>query len=207
MLLLEDTVRPAGGWLDAAQVALQNESLAAASGPVRCAPTLGARGRAWALHEYGPAIGAGTGERDTLPGHLLLLRREPVLAALGASDGLREDVIFPALRESGWRCQLLHGLAGEIVATDPRGASMRGQFGHGRGWSARESSRSGWTRRQRVLRLAAWPAVAAMHASRSMHGPLSPGIVMQIGALSAAWALGEGVGAVLGAGASEDHWA
>ncbi len=205
ILLVEDTVRPAGGWRAAVEAALQQEDLVAASGPVRCSPDLGARGRAWALHEYATAIEAGTGARDRLPGHLLLLRVPVVRQVTSDADGLREDAVFSALHGSGWEMRLLHGLAGEIVDVDPRGASLRGQFGHGRGWAARERQRAGWGLSLRAARLAGWPAVACLRTARSLASADGVRVRAWVGALSAAWALGEGVGALVGAG-SEDHW-
>lgn len=202
LLLVEDTVRPAGGWWSAACEAMSEPMsgadavTVAASGPIRCPDTLPTRVRAWAAHEY--ALDDGTGDRPVLPGHLLLLRLGPARDALAGDDGLREDTFFARLEG---RRRLLHGLASQIVAADPRGASLGGQFRHGRGWAGRQS----WSRPVRAVRVAAWPAVAAVRASRSLDPRQPLAVRTRISALATAWALGETAGALLGAG-DEAHW-
>lgn len=197
LLLVEDTVRPAGGWRAAVDDALGDPALSAASGPLRCPASLPPRVQAWAAHEY--RLDDGTGARAMLPGHLLLLRRQAALAALD-EDGLREDTFFPRLH-GGKR--LVHGLAAEIVAADPRGASIRGQARHGRGWAGRQ--RSGWPRRVRAARVLGWPALACLRTARSLDRPLDLPVRARVAGLACGWAVGEAAGTLLGPG-SEEHW-
>lgn len=210
VLLVEDTVRLDPRWLTTCHEAAASPSFAGGSGAVRLAPSLDPRACAWARHEYAGAIGAPPGTVETLPGHLLLLDRAQCLDALEnveiKSDGVREDELFPALRVTGAELHIVEGLGAEIVAADPTGSSLRGQFLHGRGWAARESLRRGWSTRRRLGRLAAWPAVAALRLGRAAPPLTHPAELRHALALSAAWALGEGVGAVLGRSADEGHW-
>ena len=185
-------------------------AFAGGSGPVRLSSSLGAKACAWARHEYAAALGTSPGSVESLPGHVLLLHRARCLEALEESgqqhDGIREDALFPVLRAHGATLHILEGLGAEIIAADPSGASLRGQFLHGRGWAAREGLRMRWSASQRIGRLVAWPAVAALRLGRAAPPFTHPSEFGHTLALSVAWALGESVGAVLGQSANEDHW-
>lgn len=205
LLIVEDTVRLAAGWLDAVHDALADSGVGAASGPVRPGPALDPAGRAWALHEYSGWSSPPSRPPDALPGHLLLLRTAAARAAVGSGHPIREDELFAGLSRAGFGLRIVDGLSAQVVATDPSGTRLRGQLQHGRGWAARESARAGWRPLHRVARLAGWPVTAALRSREALGNASSKAVAGRVLALSAAWAIGEGIGAVFGPG-SEEHW-
>lgn len=202
---VEDTGDPAPGWAHAAHARFRDEpDLLALSGPVR-GQGLDARGWGWLVHDYGDWLEASEGDQTTLPGHLLVVRRAVALEVLG-SEAPREDVLLPRLAARGRLA-----LDARLTATlrrPPGSGLLAAQVGHARGWAAR--SRGQWSPAARAARLAGWPLVAALRTRRAAaalpeHAP--PGSATHAAAFSAAWALGEGLGALLGPPPDEGFWA
>jgi hypothetical protein len=208
VLLIEDHVALAPGWLDAARAALSDPWVGAVSAPVRLAAALPASATAWALNEYAGFLDRLPGVVESLPGHLLLVRTAPVRAFLEQRThgpaALREGELLPALRSDGWVLRLDPGLAAEIVGA-PTNRGLRAQFRHGLSWSSGERLRRGWSPRIRALRACGWPAIAALRCAAALRFERRAPVVGRVAALSCAWALGEASGALWGRG-DDGHW-
>lgn len=201
---VEDTGDPQPGWAHAAHARFRGEpDLLALSGPVR-GQGLDARGWGWLVHDYGPWIEAADGDQTTLPGHLLVVRRAAALEVLG-DEPPREDVLLPRL---GARGRL--ALDARLTVTlrrPPSSGLLAAQVGHARGWAGR--AREQWPPAARAARIVGWPLIAALRARRAaaaLPAQVPPGSAAHAAAFSAAWALGEGLGALLGPPSNEEFW-
>jgi hypothetical protein len=223
--LLEDTSLPEPGWLEGMCDAFADERVAAASGPVRIDPSLAARYRALACAEYGqfhpdryprlalgPPDARGTQPVSRLPGNNLAYRRERILEIVGGEgNGLVESEVNDALKARGYALAFQPRMAVLYSAADARGARLSTRMRHGRLYAGlRAAGKGGAARCAGLAKSLLLPAVLAARAMAGMTraiGPAAwPATAFWIVLLESAWALGEGVGYVAGAGRSVEAW-
>ncbi len=223
--LLEDTSLPEPGWLEAMCEAFSSNDIAAAAGPVRIDPDLGARYQALACTEYGRfhparfprlALGApdaaGTRAVSRLPGNNLAYRRSRILEILDASDhGLVEGEANELLKQRGHRLAMQPRMAVTYSATDHRGARLGTRMKHGRLFAGHRGA--GRAPAARLLLFAGsllLPAVLSARAlaamTRAVRPAAWPGTALWICLMETAWAIGESAGYLWGAGRSLEAW-
>jgi len=218
--LLEDTSLPDAGWRAAIRAAFAEPGIAAAGGPVRIAPTLAGRFQALGWSEYGafrpgrapPAIAA-TGQAGParLPGNNIAFRRAALREVLPPGAGLIEAEACAALRARGHRLAWQPGMAVTYAAPDRHGAALGTRLRHGRLYGAARAAGRGWGAR---LALAAkaplLPGLLSARALAAMAGAVRPGAIPRLafwlGCMESAWALGEALGSLAGAGDSLEAW-
>ena len=207
--LLEDTSLPDPGWIEAISDAFASATVAAASGPVRIDPALGARAQALACTEYGRSFP----ERLTrAAGNNLAYRRSHLLEVLHDSKhGLLESEVHAALAARGLEIALRPRMSVTYAAPDPRGIRVGTRFHHGRLYAAARSARWGMPARL------AWatgtlllPALLSLRSLAAMASAVRPGAWLPtafwICVMETAWAAGEGTGYLAGGGASLREW-
>ncbi|MEO8159167.1 MAG: glycosyltransferase [Betaproteobacteria bacterium] len=223
--LLEDTSLPEPGWLEAMCEAFANASVAAAGGPVRIDSALGARYRALACTEYGrfhpdrfqhltqgaPDAG-GTQPVSRLPGNNLAYRREHLLEILkGCEDGLFEGEVNEVLKARGYALAFQPRMAVVYAAADPHGARLGTRMQHGRLYAGQRVT--GRSYRARLAWFAGsllLPVVLSARGLASMTRAIKPAAwpetAFWICLMETAWAIGESVGYLVGAGRSVKAW-
>lgn len=222
--LLEDTSWPHEGWCAAAQSALANSDTAAAGGPVRIAPTLLSRCQALGWSEYGAFTpdrvaqsptgcrGDGSVRIDRVPGNNMAFRRTELLGLLCEEvNGLIEGLVCARLLTEGRQILYEPRMLVTLSACDQRNVSLATRLHHGRIYAASRLEGRGWP--ARLLHLAKATllpilltarAVTAMDASSRSNVSLH--VLFWVSLMASAWALGEAVGSVRGAGQSMREW-
>lgn len=214
--LTESFCRPAPGWAEALLQARARSGALAVGGPMRRARGSGSH---WALTfaEYGRFLqGEPEGPVLDLPLTNVAYERDRLLEILArAPGGLADEFVEPevhaALRSAGevlWRTPAAVMFDDNDVGLQ---SSLPAMFHHGRLYGGRRVEGQGLL--VRLLRSASSPLVPWIHLARiakpasAVHGPL---VVVrclpQLSVLLLAWALGEGVGSLLGAGDSASRW-
>ena len=198
--LIEDTVVPHAGWADAITAALSQVSVVACGGPVRIATGLPAQTRALTLSEYGRFNErVPPGEAKALPGCNFAFRREALLDAMPASEGLIDLPVFDRLKEMG---RLVWAPEASVIFVRPwpEGARFRTRFDHGRVYGSSASNR--------VLTAAKAPFLPAVLTARTLNesGRVDLSTLRWLVAQHIAWAAGEFTGAVLGPGEGLGGW-
>ena len=223
--LLEDTSLPEPGWLKAMCDAFIDDNVAAAAGPVRIDPALGARYQALACTEYGRfhperfprlALGApnagGTQAVSRLPGNNLAYRRAGLLEILKGSDhGLIEVEVNEILKARGLSLAFQPRMAVLYAAADSHGARLATRMRHGRLYaSLRAAGRSYPVRLALFAGSLLLPAVLSARALAGMTRAVKPAAwpktACWIFLMESAWAIGESVGYLAGAGRSMEAW-
>lgn len=224
--MLEDTSLPVADWLDAVCAAFVDERVAAAAGPVRIDPSLGGRFRALACTEYGkfhprsfprlasaPPAANGTQPVSGLPGNNLAYRREPLLAILdGSARGLVEGDVNAALVAHGFTLAMHPRMAVVYAAADVHGAGLRTRFLHGRLYAGNRaagvefSKRLAWSIAALLILPAMLSARALSGMTRALPPAAWPATAFWICAMECAWATGESIGYLAGAGRSIEAW-
>jgi len=196
--LLEDTVVPASGWIEAVTAALGQKDVVACGGPVMVGDGLPAQTRALILSEYGryndrhPA-----GEVSALPGCNLAFRRDALLEAMRGSDGLVDLPVFKRLKESGGKLAWAPEMAVTFFHPYPDGARLKTRFDHGRIYAG---AQAGLSRRAvtaaKALLLPLVLTVRTLGQAGPQLGSMATlgWLVLQHGA----WAAGEFAGALMG---------
>ena len=224
--MLEDTSLPVPGWLEAVGEAFADDRVAAAAGPVRIDPLLGGRYRALACNEYGKfhpgsfprlalaaAAANGTQPVSRLPGNNIAYRREPLQSILNGSDhGLVEGEVNASLVEHGFTLALQPRMGVVYAAADRYGAQLTTRLRHGRLYAGSRAASLGLPTRL-IWSLAALSVLPAVLCARSLSSmtravpPAAwPATAFWICAMECAWALGESIGYLAGAGRSIEAW-
>jgi hypothetical protein len=214
----EAFLRPVPGWTDAhlaahrANRAHQDRRVSAVAGSFARAT-----GRApdWALTfvEYGRFLAAGSPpRRDDASFANVSFDRERLLALLGgAPQELVEPEVLACLRAAG----VDFAFCAEACLLDenqvPLGRALVALYHHGRFYGARRVARSSFG--TRLLRCALSPLVPPLQLARVARRALAAGAVAPLlrafaalVLLCCAWAVGEGVGSLVGEGASGRRW-
>lgn len=224
--LLEDTSVPDPGWLEAMCEAFADDSVAAAAGPVRIDPALGARYQALACTEYGRfhperfpqlAVGApapgGTQPVSRLPGNNLAYRRAPLQEILdGIDHGLVEGEVNAILVARGFTLALQPRMAVLYAAPDTHGARLGTRMQHGRIYAGGRAAGRSYPQRLAwsSVSLLVLPIVLCARGLGSMtHAvrPIAwPRVAFWICLMECAWAAGECAGYLRGTGRSMEAW-
>ena len=209
---LEDTSRPDPAWLLTIRRLFEDGVVGAAGGPVRLDPGLGVRARALAYLEYGawlepPHVPTST---RRLPGNNFAVRRTALEACPEVwSDGLREAELAPVLADKGSRVLVHPRLIVTYTWEDADLARLSTRYHHGRIYGGHRYGEGAWGSRLAmalscpgipfVLTARAWGHAKA-DPKRSVFA--LPWLLLYAGM----WAMGEGLGYLLGAGASDHAW-
>lgn len=223
--LLEDTSCPHEGWCAAVEFVFLDPQTAAAGGPVRIASTLPSRCQALGWSEYGafapnqvtqPASGHGRHDgpirTDRVPGNNMAFRRPDLLELLREEgDGLIEGTICARLLTQGRQILYEPRMLVTLSACDQHNTLLTTRLHHGRIYAASRLKGRVWS--ARLLHLAkatllpivlTWRVVSAMSASS--RSSVSFPVLFWLSLMAAAWALGEALGSVGGAGDSMREW-
>ncbi len=222
--LLEDTSWPDEGWCAAARSAFADGQTAAAGGPVRIATTLPSRYQALGWSEYGAFAadrdrqsslidsGEGAITASRVPGNNMAFRRRELIEVLREEqNGLLEGPVCAKLRAQGRRILFQPGMRVTFSACDRHNASLTTRLHHGRIYAAAQVHG-----RARLLRFAYFakatllPIVLTARAMAAMTRSGRPSarlpVLIWLGLMESAWALGEAIGALTGAGKSMNEW-
>jgi len=194
--LLEDTVVPEKGWADAVATALDEKEVVACGGPVMIAEDLSAQTRALTLSEYGRYHDRQTaGEVVALPGCNFAFRREPLLKAMRASDGLVDLPVFRGLKEDGGKLIWAPGMVVTFEHAYADGARLRTRFDHGRIYAASLPGRASTAAKALLLPAVLTARTLSESSSSQVRSIKTLGWLML---QHTAWAAGEFAGAVFG---------
>ena len=206
--LLEDTVVPVSGWVDAVVHGLNQDGVVACGGPVTIADDLPAQTRALSLSEYGrfndrvPA-----GEVSGLPGCNFAFKREALLEAMRGSAGLVDLEVVRHLKENGGTIFWSPAMKVGFSRAFPEGARLLTRFDHGR-ITASLAARGPLNRAMSAAKSLLLPAVLTARTVRQCgfaqlrSVPTLAWLVLQ----HSAWAAGELTGAVLGSPRGVSQW-
>ena len=215
----EDTCAPAVTWWKGF-LALQDQlAYDAWSGPITIEATLPPRYLALAAHEYGEfapgrwqrlATASGTSWRPVkrLAG-LNVVYRAAALPAPAPPEGLIETELHEHLQASGRPLAIHPDLAVVYGAADPRNATVRARFTHGRVYGGGLRSRlSPALRMVAIVRCVALPAVLFWRGWAGLphgrRGSLTTCLWLLL--FASAWSTGEAFGLTTGRGDSLERW-
>lgn len=223
--LLEDTSLPSTEWYDSITTAFNNAKVVAVGGPVTLSPGLGGRFLALGCGEYGrfhpgryvqmndgEAIDNGLIQVTRLPGNNLAYRREVLLNILNAKPhGLIEGEVNEQLKADGEKLYMHPSMLVSYSFLDEHGARLKTRFNHGRLFAGNRISGQSWkTRMMWLLKSILLPVVLSLRSwssmTRAVDYMLWPKVMIWIALMETAWALGEVVGYVSGAGKSMEAW-
>jgi len=223
--LIEDTSWPHEGWCAAVQAAFTDPETAAVGGSVRIAPTLPRRCQALGWSEYGvfapdqaaqsPSSGCHHDRlirTDRVPGNNMAFRRPELLELLREEgDGLVEGPICARLLAQGRQILYEPRMLVTLSACDRHDASLTTRLHHGRIYAASRLKGKSWP--ARLLHLAKatlLPIVLTARAATAMGASSRANVrfpvLFWVSLLATAWALGEAVGSLRGAGHSMSEW-
>jgi GT2 family glycosyltransferase len=223
--LLEDTSLPGPDWHATLAKALEGDQVVGAGGPVGLAPSLGARYLALGCSEYGRffpdrchALSLSAPDQDgripaaRIPGNNLAYQRSALLQAISEDPaGLVESEVNQRLKQRGGRLVLHPGMAVTYAARDTHGARLKTRFQHGRLYAARRVAGLDWSiRAMGLLKSLLLPVVLTARACQAMTTSVRwqswPTVSGWVALLETAWACGEAMGCIRGAGKSLEDW-
>jgi hypothetical protein len=215
---LEDTSWPDEGWCAAIKVAFTEPNTAGVGGPVRIAPTLKSRCQALGWSEYGafaagqvvmPAAN-GAIRTDRVPGNNMAFRRSDLLKLL-VNDEFVEGSICARLLAQGRQISYEASMLVTLSACDQHNLSLATRLHYGRIYASSRLKGSGWF--ARLLHLAKSMLLPIVLTSRVVSAMNAVGqanmrvpVLMWIGLMAVAWALGEALGSMTGVGRSMREW-
>lgn len=219
--LIEDTSWPDEGWCTAARSVFADPKTAAAGGPVRIAAELPNRYRALGSSEYAAFLkdrhSRATNrslqeEIPRLPGNNMAFRRADLIDALGDdSSGLFEDRVCTKLLAKERRIVYHPQMSVTYAVCDRHNAALATRLHHGRIYAAARVQGRPWI--SRLAQLAKAPLLPIVLTARAMGASRGIGglrakltILFWLSLMESAWALGEAVGALTGAGNSVNEW-
>jgi hypothetical protein len=223
--LIEDTSWPDEGWCAATLSAFADPRTAAAGGPVRIAATLPNRYQALGASEYGAfatsrlpraalsrSICGQPAAASRVPGNNMAFRRLDLIEAIDEHDGgMFEGVTCARLLAKG--CQVLYHprMSVTYAVCDRHNASLATRMHHGRIYAAAHVRGRAWP--SRVAHLAKTPLLPLVLTARafgSLRGSSSlrarVATLLWLVLMESAWALGEAVGVLVGAGKGINEW-
>jgi hypothetical protein len=223
--LIEDTTWPDEGWCAATLSAFADPRTAAAGGPVGIAATLPSRYRALGASEYGAfatnrhprsAISGSTCDQliaaSRVPGNNMAFRRLDLIETIDEHDGgMFEGLTCTRLLAKG-RQVVYHPRMSAIYAVcDRYNASLATRLHHGRIYAAGHVRGRSWpSRLTHLAKTPLLPIVLTARAIGSLRGSGSLSAWMAtlfwVVLMESAWALGEAVGVLMGAGKSINEW-
>lgn len=222
--LIEDTSWPDDGWCAAALSTFADPQTAAAGGPVTIAATLPNRYRALGSSEYGafaaerhPGSATSGSIQDRpvavsrVPGNNMAFRRIDLIEAIGEEGGgLFEGAVCAALLSKGCRVVYHPGMLVTYAACDRHNASLATRLHHGRIYAAQVRGRAWPSRLAHLAKVPFLPIVLTARAmsssSRSASLRAKLPILFWLSLMESAWAIGEAIGVLSGAGKSINEW-
>lgn len=221
--LIEDTSWPDEGWCAATLSAFADPQTTAAGGPVRIAATLPIRYQALGASEYGafstnrlPPTAASNLICDQptavsrVPGNNMAFRRLDLTEAMREEDGgVFEGLVCARLLAKGRQIVYHPRMLVTYAVCDRHNASLATRLHHGRIYAAAQIRGVAWP--SRLIHLAKTPLlpiVLTARANGSLRGSLRAraATLFWLGLMESAWALGEAVGTLTGAGKSINAW-
>ena len=222
--LLEDTSLPSSEWLGSIITAFAQQGVVAVGGPVILSQNLSGNFLALGCGEYGrfhPTTYGSSGSSnvknnlvsvDRLPGNNLAYRREALLETLAESeDGLIEGAINEKLKQQGKKLFMHPKMLVTYAMRDEHGASLKTRFNHGRLFAGNRVAGQSWsTRLTWWLKSTLLPVVLTLRGCSSMTHSVNmtawPKVALWIFLMETSWAVGEGIGYLLGVGRSMEAW-
>jgi hypothetical protein len=223
--LLEDTSWPGADWCAAVRSAFTDVETAAAGGPVQISASLPSRCQALGWSEYGafapdqvlPQRRNGSNPDATIvasrvPGNNMAFRRADLIQALrGEVNGLFEGSVCAKLLADGRRIVLQPRMLVTYSVCDRHNAALSRRLHHGRIYAGMRIR--GQTRLSRLVHVAKATLLPIVLTARTMGEMTGSGRLMRrlpvlfwLALMQSAWALGEAIGAVAGAGKSINEW-
>jgi hypothetical protein len=222
--LVEDTVWTGEGWGAAVRSAFASPQTAGAGGAVIISSRLPPRYQALGWIEYGAFSPKSVRTRQNsvdhqkpitvsrVAGNNMAFRRMELLEALGADHaGLVEDFVCERLRARGLQVIFQARMMATYAACDWHGGSLATRMHHGRIYAATRLESKPWLVRIAYLAKACLlPAALTVRTIGFMAGSgrgnaIAP-TLFWLGLMTSAWAIGEGVGVLAGAGKSLQEW-
>jgi hypothetical protein len=222
---IEDTTWPDEGWCAATLAAFADPRTAAAGGPINIAATLPSRYRALGASEYGAfatnslsrtVISTSTCDRPVaasrVPGNNMAFRRLDLVEATEEKDGGIYDGLTCARLLAKDRQIVFHlPMSATYAVCDRHGASLATRLHHGRIYAAAHLRERAWpSRLAHLAKTPLLPLVLTARAARSLRssGSLSARLatLFWVVLMESAWALGEAIGVLAGAGKSVNEW-
>jgi len=222
--LIEDTSWPDEGWCAGILSAFADPLTAAAGGPVRIAATLPSRYRALGASEYGrfaarrgPQRATSNPVRDRpvvaarVPGNNMAFRRADLINAIREEDGgLFEGRVCAAVLAKGRRIIYHPRMLVTYAVCDRHNASLATRLHHGRIYAAQARAGAWHWRLAHLAKVPLLPVVLTARAmiSLSVSGDLTSklSILLWLCLMESAWAAGEAIGVLSGAGNSISEW-
>jgi hypothetical protein len=223
--MIEDTASPEEGWCAATLSAFADPRTAAAGGPVRIAATLPSRYRALAASEYGAFAtnrlprAAITGSvcdqpvaASRVPGNNMAFRRIDLIEAIDEQDGgMFEGLTCARLLAKGRQIVIHPRMLVTYAVCDRHNAALATRLHHGRIYAAGHVRGRTWP--FRLTHLAKTPLLPIVLTARAIHSlsdssslSARTAILFWVALMESAWALGEAVGVLTGAGKSVNEW-
>lgn len=211
--ITEDFCAPCSGWAEALLQHHREAPSAVLGGPIA---RQGGERADWALTliEYGRYFDPHRrGIVDDLPSINVAYPREVLMAALPAdARGILEVELHARLRTTGAVfCRVPTAVMFDTNSAE-LSAAARAQYHHGRLFGGGRVERTGWSSRLKFAALS--PAVPVILFSRIAREVAAAGhsaelcrALPSLSVLLGAWAVGEGLGSLLGPGDSASHWA
>jgi hypothetical protein len=223
--LIEDTTWPDEGWCAAILSAFADPRTAAAGGPVRIAATLPSRYRALGASEYGAFAPNGVPRVTTsgpihgqpvaasrVPGNNMAFRRLDLIGTMDKHDGgMFEGLSCVRLLAKSHQVVYHPQMSVTYSVCDRHNGSLATRLHHGRIYAAGHLRGRAWP--SQLTHLAKTPllpivltarAIGSLHDSASLRVRMST--LFWVVLMESAWALGEAVGALTGAGKSVNEW-
>jgi hypothetical protein len=219
--LIEDTSWPDEDWCTATRSVFADPQTAAAGGPVRIAAGLPNRYRALGSSEYGAFLvdrhsratnRSSHEEVSRVPGNNMAFRRADLIDVLSDDrSGLFEGRVCARLLAKGRRIVYHPRMSVTYAVCDRHNAALATRLHHGRIYAAAQVEDRPWI--SRLVHLAKVPllpivltsrAIGSLHGSGGLRARLP--ILFWLSLMESAWALGEAVGALAGAGRSINEW-
>jgi hypothetical protein len=223
--LIEDTTWPDEAWCTAILSAFSDPQTAAAGGPVRIAATLPSRYRALGASEYGAFAPDGPLRVTTsrpissqpvpasrVPGNNMAFRRLDLIETMDVHDGgMFEGLSSARLLAKGRQVVFHPRMLATYSVCDRYNASLATRLHHGRIYASGHVRGQAWlSRLTHFAKTPLLPIVLTARAAGSLHdsGGLSKRMatLFWVVLMEGAWALGEAVGAISGAGKSVSEW-
>jgi hypothetical protein len=223
--VLEDTSWPDPDWCAAVRSTFTDVETAAAGGPVRIAATLPSRCQALGWSEYGAFAphhvlrqGRNASNPDApipasrVPGNNMAFRRAELIEALrGEVNGLFEGSVCATMLASGRRVVLQPRMLVTYSACDRRLAALSTRLHHGRIYAGTQiRGQTGLSRLVHVAKATLLPIVLTARTMVEMTGSgrlvTRVPVLFWLALMQSAWALGEAIGALAGAGNSLNEW-
>jgi hypothetical protein len=221
--LIEDTSWPDDGWCAAVVSAFADPQTAAAGGPVRIAPTLPNRYKALGGSEYGgfaaerhaalttSSIQDRPAATSRVPGNNMAFRRADLIGAIRGEDhGLFESPVCATMLKNGRRVVYHPRMSVTYAVCDRHNASLTTRLHHGRIYAAQARGEAWSSRLAHLAKVPLLPIVLTVRAMRSLSefGSLRAklSVLFWLCLMESAWAVGEAVGVLSGAGKSIDEW-